>query len=98
MKWRRVLGSQWHRVRTVRADILRTRVLLEELAASLSDLRAESAAIWTALAQLEQQTAAEHHRMIDALSESETQLAATQTELSELRQRRRPSIGARWKR
>jgi Glycosyl transferase family 2 len=87
MKWRRVLGSQWQRVRTARADILRTRVLLEEVAASLSESRAQSAAMRTAVAQLAQQNAAEHHRTIDALSEAESQLAAMQTELSELRQR-----------
>jgi hypothetical protein len=87
MKWRRALGSQWQRVRTVRGDILRTRILLEELAASMSASRAESAALRTALAQLAQQKAAEHHRTIDALSESEARLAAMQTELFELRQR-----------
>jgi len=86
MKWRRILGSQWDRVRAARADILRTRVLVEELAASLSESRTESAATRKALAQLAQQNAAEHDRTIEALAEAGAQLVAARTELSELRQ------------
>jgi hypothetical protein len=87
MKWRRVLGSQWERIRAARADILTTRVRVEELVASLSASRAESAATSRALTELAQRTEAEHDRTMEALSGSSAQLAATRAELSELRER-----------
>jgi hypothetical protein len=87
MNWRDVLGSQWNRLRAARADILRTRILVEGLATSLSESRAESAAARIGLAQFLQQNAAEHHCLTEALGESDSQLAAMRAELSALRQR-----------
>jgi hypothetical protein len=87
MRWRRVLESQWDRVRAARADILLTRVRIEELTASLSESRAESAATRAALAELAQRSADGHQRAIEALRESDALLAATRAELSELQQR-----------
>src|SRR5436189_1283367 len=77
VRWRRVLGSQWERVRAARADILTTRVRADELAASVSAARAELGAMRTAVAELAQRTAAEHSRTIEALAESGAELAAT---------------------
>jgi hypothetical protein len=87
VKLRGLIASQWDRVRAARADVLTTRVRSEELAASLSETRAELAATHTALAELAQRTAAEHDRTIEAVAESGTELAAMRTELAALQER-----------